>query len=101
MNELRLLLEEKLLMRREKKDVMSELPAKMRELVILNPSLVELNTKALKVASSQMNNDKLKGNEKRKALLAYFNETSQVKAKAVRIPSYELSFLAKISLFFF
>ncbi len=83
MNELRLMLEEKLLMRREKKDVMQELPSKMRELVILNPSLIELNSKSLKMASSQMNNVHLKGSEKRSALLTYFHETSQVKSKAV------------------
>jgi SWI/SNF-related matrix-associated actin-dependent regulator 1 of chromatin subfamily A len=83
MNELRLLMEEKLLMRREKKDVMQELPSKMRELVILNPSLIELNTKSLKMASTQMNNTHLNGSEKRSALLVYYNETCQVKAKAV------------------
>ena len=81
MSELRLLLEEKLLMRREKRDVMEQLPSKIRELVILNPSLIELNTKSLKNASNQMQNTK--GMEKRGALLAYFQETSKVKAKAV------------------
>jgi SWI/SNF-related matrix-associated actin-dependent regulator 1 of chromatin subfamily A len=81
MNELRLLLDEKLLMRREKRDVMSELPSKMRELIILNPSLIELNTKALNEASNLMKN--VKGSDKHKALLQYFHETSQTKAKAV------------------
>lgn len=81
MNELRLLLEEKILMRREKKQVMDQLPAKIRELVILNPNLIELNTKSLKQASKVMEN--LKGMEKRGALLNYFQETSKVKLQAV------------------
>jgi SWI/SNF-related matrix-associated actin-dependent regulator 1 of chromatin subfamily A len=82
MNELRILLEEKLLIRREKKDVMQQLPSKIREMVILNQNLVELNTKSLKIASKKMN-DNLKGLEKRGALLSYFQETSKAKVKAV------------------
>ncbi|CAF0806668.1 unnamed protein product [Brachionus calyciflorus] len=82
MTELRLLLEEKILIRREKKDVIQELPSKMREMVILNPTLIELNTRALKQASNKME-ENLKGMEKRGALLKYFQETSKVKAKAV------------------
>jgi SWI/SNF-related matrix-associated actin-dependent regulator 1 of chromatin subfamily A len=82
MNELRILLEEKLLIRREKKDVMQQLPSKIREMVILNPNLVELNTKSLKIASNKMN-ENLKGLEKRGALLSYFQETSKAKVKAV------------------
>lgn len=48
MNELRTILEENLLIRREKKDVMTELPSKMRETIVLNPALIELNSKTLK-----------------------------------------------------
>ena len=83
MTELRTLLEEKLLIRREKKDVIQQLPTKMREMVILNPNLIELNVRSLKVASNKMQNDDLKGMEKRGALLGYFQETCKVKAKAV------------------
>lgn len=50
-------------------------------MVILDPSLIETNTKSLKQASNKMEN--LKGMEKRGALLQYFQETSKVKAKAV------------------
>lgn len=82
MKELRLLLEEKILIRREKKDVIQELPSKMREMVILNPALIELNTKSLKQASNKME-ENLKGMEKRGALLKYFQETSKAKARAV------------------
>lgn len=82
MVELKAILEESIMIRREKKDVVSQLPSKMREMVMLNPTLIELNTKALKEASNKMDCN-LKGMEKRGALLSYFQETSKVKAKAV------------------
>ncbi len=50
-------------------------------MIILNPSLIETNTKSLKQASNKMDN--LKGMEKRGALLQYFQETCKVKSKAV------------------
>ncbi len=83
MAELRTVLEEKLLIRREKKDVMSQLPSKTRETVVLNAALVELNSKTLKQASKAHQSSKDKGKEAHGALLNYFQETSRVKAKAV------------------
>jgi SWI/SNF-related matrix-associated actin-dependent regulator 1 of chromatin subfamily A len=83
MTELRTLLEEKLLIRREKKDVIQQLPSKMREMVILNPELVELNDRQLKQASNKVENAGLKGVEKHGALLRYFGETARAKARAV------------------
>jgi SWI/SNF-related matrix-associated actin-dependent regulator 1 of chromatin subfamily A len=65
MTELRTILEEKILIRREKKDVMSQLPSKIREQIILDPALIELNTKSLRQASNLMNQEHLKGMEKR------------------------------------
>lgn len=82
MNELKTLLEEKLLIRREKKDVMSELPSKMRETIILNPALIELKSKTLKQASNLLECSG-KGMAKHGALLSYFQETAKVKAHAV------------------
>jgi SWI/SNF-related matrix-associated actin-dependent regulator 1 of chromatin subfamily A len=82
MVELRTLLEEKLLIRREKKDVIQQLPTKMREMVILNPALVESSARTLKQASNKME-ENLKGMEKRGALLRYFQETAKAKVKAV------------------
>jgi SWI/SNF-related matrix-associated actin-dependent regulator 1 of chromatin subfamily A len=83
MKELQLVLEEKIMIRREKKDVITQLPTKLREMIILDPSLIELEKKSLKQASSQMANEKLKGMEKRGALLTFFSETSKAKARAV------------------
>lgn len=62
---------------------MTQLPSKIREQIILDPGLIELNTKSLRQASSLMKEENLKGMEKRGALLAYFQETSKVKATAV------------------
>ena len=75
------MLEEKLLMRREKSEVIQQLPSKMREMVILDPTLISLNSKSLRNASTQMMNSK--GMERHGALLQYVHETSRVKAKAV------------------
>jgi SWI/SNF-related matrix-associated actin-dependent regulator of chromatin subfamily A-like protein 1 len=61
MKELRLILEKELLIRREKKDVIQQLPNKMREMVVLDPSLVDLSIKSLKAASRNMQNSDLKG----------------------------------------
>ena len=87
MNELRVLLEERLLIRREKKDVIQQLPAKMREMCVLNPALIELNSKTLSQASEKLTrtttSGKASGSEQRGAMLQYFRETSVVKAKAV------------------
>ena len=83
MSELRTVLEEKFLIRREKKDVMSELPSKTRETIILNPALIELNSKTLKHASNAHANSKENGKAAHGALLVYFQETSRVKAAAV------------------
>lgn len=83
MKELRLVLEEKLLIRREKKEVMSQLPSKVREMIILDPDLIQLNSKSLKQASKNMDNLNLKGMEKRGALLNYFQETAKAKVAAV------------------
>lgn len=83
MNELRTVLEEKLLIRREKRDVLSQLPSKMRETIVLNPALIELNSKSLKHASKAMQTNKSNGKADHGLLLNYFQETSKVKAKAV------------------
>lgn len=81
MSELRLLLEEKLLIRREKKDVLLQLPTKMREKVQLDPSLIEHKSKTLMQASQNVQQSTT--SNKRSAILVYFNETSKAKYKAV------------------
>lgn len=80
MQELQLLLEEKLMIRRLKKDVLSQLPSKRRQMVVLDPSLIK--TKTLERAAKEVS--KAKQQEQRGALLNYFFETCACKIPAVR-----------------
>lgn len=83
MSELKLLLEEKLLIRREKKDVIQQLPTKMREKVQLDPNLIEQKSKTLIQASQRVEEPHMKGSDKRSAVIAYFQETCKAKFRAV------------------
>ncbi|KAL9967490.1 hypothetical protein ACROYT_G025722 [Oculina patagonica] len=80
MQELQLLLEEKLMIRRLKKDVLSQLPSKRRQMVMLDPSLIK--TKTLERAAKEVS--KAKQQEQHGALLNYFFETCACKVPAVR-----------------
>ncbi|KAK7473353.1 hypothetical protein BaRGS_00035401 [Batillaria attramentaria] len=82
MGELQLLLEEKMMIRRLKRDVLSQLPAKRRQMVVLDPVSVA-SSRSLIQASRTME-QKLTGMQKRGALLQYFHETCKVKVSAVR-----------------
>ncbi|XP_076461334.1 SWI/SNF-related matrix-associated actin-dependent regulator of chromatin subfamily A-like protein 1 [Babylonia areolata] len=90
MGELQLLLEEKIMIRRLKQDVLTQLPAKRRQMVVLDPVTVS-SSRSLVQASKAMGK-KLSGMEKRGALLQYFHETCKVKVSAVR--NYVLDMVA-------
>ncbi|XP_067649630.1 SWI/SNF-related matrix-associated actin-dependent regulator of chromatin subfamily A-like protein 1 [Haliotis asinina] len=83
MVELQLLLEERIMIRRQKKDVLSQLPAKVRQMVLLDPQSIKSN-KDLKNSSKLLDHKNLKGMERRGALLEYFHHTCTAKTKAVR-----------------
>ncbi|XP_071102073.1 SWI/SNF-related matrix-associated actin-dependent regulator of chromatin subfamily A-like protein 1 [Haliotis cracherodii] len=83
MAELQLLLEERIMIRRQKKDVLSQLPAKVRQMVLLDPQSIKSN-KDLKNSSKLLDHKNLKGMERRGALLEYFHHTCTAKTKAVR-----------------
>lgn len=83
MNELQLILEEKIMIRRLKKDVLKQLPDKMRQMVVLDPSSIKIN-KEMKTDCKAMNIKGLKGMERRGILLEYFHHTGTAKIPAIR-----------------
>lgn len=83
MTELQLILEEKYMIRRVKSQVLSQLPSKQRQMIILDPSLVKCHTSEMKVMACKMNQQFTKAVEKRGALLSYYSETAKAKSKAV------------------
>ncbi|KAH9492456.1 SWI/SNF- matrix-associated actin-dependent regulator of chromatin sub A-like protein 1 [Bulinus truncatus] len=80
MQELQLFLEKKIMIRRMKKDVLSQLPSKTRHLVFLNIK----KCKSLSNVSKIMSNNHLKSQDRREMLLQYFHETCRVKLDSVR-----------------
>ncbi|CAG0890319.1 unnamed protein product [Darwinula stevensoni] len=83
MSELQLLMEERIMIRRLKSEVISQLPAKRRQMVMLDPSEVKNNSREMKHFSKMLKSATLKTTEKRSQLLQYFRETAQAKLKAV------------------
>lgn len=79
--ELQLVLEEKIMIRRLKRDVLDQLPSKIRQMVILDPSSVKVGRD---MKNSHKFVDKAKGSDRRSALLEYFHETGAAKKQAVK-----------------
>lgn len=84
LGELKLLLEEAVMLRRLKSDVLAQLPAKQRKMVVFAPG--QISTKArtsLDAAAKEMTT---KGNSKkqqREALILFFNRTAEAKIPSV------------------
>uniref|UniRef100_A0A4W4GZY6 SWI/SNF-related matrix-associated actin-dependent regulator of chromatin subfamily A-like protein 1 n=1 Tax=Electrophorus electricus TaxID=8005 RepID=A0A4W4GZY6_ELEEL len=76
--ELKLLLEESLMLRRLKSDVLSQLPAKQRKVVTVTTDGMDSRTKAALSAAAT----DLKMQEK-EALLVFFNHTAEAKIRAI------------------
>lgn len=83
MQELQLLLEKSIMIRRLKSDVLSQLPAKQRQVVVLDPSTVKTHDKVLKHMAKEMQNEQIQGMQRRGVLLTYFRETGLHKSKAI------------------
>ncbi|KAK4469102.1 hypothetical protein MN116_006689 [Schistosoma mekongi] len=81
MAELQLVLERSIMIRRVKADVLSQLPAKRRELVVLDPSIIKKGS--LGRHAKTLLTGKLSNNEKRSALFEYFHATGSVKIPAI------------------
>lgn len=111
MKELQLLLERHLMIRRLKSDVISQLPSKvrcvwasaymncpfflckypkyrlfifLRQMVILNPEVINSKSKDMKRCVEKLNQQNLTGTEKRGPLLKYYCATGKAKLKAIQ-----------------
>ncbi|XP_051010070.1 SWI/SNF-related matrix-associated actin-dependent regulator of chromatin subfamily A-like protein 1 isoform X1 [Acomys russatus] len=83
LGELKLLLEEAIMLRRLKSDVLSQLPAKQRKMVVVNPGRISTRAKAaLEAAAKEMTKDKTKQQQK-EALIVFFNRTAEAKIPCV------------------
>ena len=83
MAELQILLERHIMIRRLKRDVITQLPSKRRQLVLLDPGQVRCRSKKMSAMESRMGERSLRGAERRGALLEYFRETATAKLPAV------------------
>ncbi|XP_070565988.1 SWI/SNF-related matrix-associated actin-dependent regulator of chromatin subfamily A-like protein 1 [Ptychodera flava] len=83
MTELQILLEERIMIRRLKKDVLQQLPSKTRQMILMDPGVVKTNSQSLKAAAKQMARAGQNKKEQRGALLQYFSESGTAKIQAV------------------
>ncbi|XP_036609529.1 SWI/SNF-related matrix-associated actin-dependent regulator of chromatin subfamily A-like protein 1 [Trichosurus vulpecula] len=80
LGELKLLLEECVMLRRLKSDVLSQLPAKQRKMVVVAPGQMDAKTRAvLAAAAKEMTTEKKNKRQQKEALLLFFNRTAEAK----------------------
>ncbi|XP_076603149.1 SWI/SNF-related matrix-associated actin-dependent regulator of chromatin subfamily A-like protein 1 [Chaetodon auriga] len=84
LGELKLLLEECLMLRRLKSDVLSQLPAKQRKVVTVTIDGINTRTKAaLSAAAKQLTRGSSNKKEEKEALLVFYNHTAEAKLQAI------------------
>ncbi|XP_041663486.1 SWI/SNF-related matrix-associated actin-dependent regulator of chromatin subfamily A-like protein 1 isoform X2 [Cheilinus undulatus] len=84
LGELKLLLEECLMLRRLKSEVLSQLPSKQRKVVTVTIDGVNTRTKAaLSAAAKQLAKGTHNKKEEKEALLIFFNHTAEAKLQAI------------------
>ncbi|KAG8431649.1 hypothetical protein GDO86_020616 [Hymenochirus boettgeri] len=84
LNELKLLLEESIMIRRLKSEVLSQLPAKQRKMVIVAPEGIAAKTKAALVAAAKEMAKGFKNKvQEKEALLLFYNRTAEAKIRSV------------------
>ncbi|KAG8520838.1 SWI/SNF-related matrix-associated actin-dependent regulator of chromatin subfamily A-like protein 1 [Galemys pyrenaicus] len=83
LRELKLLLEEAVMLRRLKSDVLSQLPAKQRKLVLVAPGRFSAKVRAaLDTIAKEMTKDSNKQKQKQ-ALIMFFNSTAEAKIPSI------------------
>lgn len=80
LEELKTILEEKIMIRRLKSDVLNQLPAKIRQVIVIEP---EMNNRSMDAFAKKLNHATINGADKRSTLLAYFAETGKAKVNSI------------------
>ncbi|MEE6488805.1 hypothetical protein FKM82_015387 [Ascaphus truei] len=84
LSELKLLLEESIMIRRLKSDVLSQLPAKQRKMVVVAPEGINAKAKAeLAAAAKEMAKGFKSKAQEKEALLLFYNRTAEAKIRSV------------------
>ncbi|XP_066542705.1 SWI/SNF-related matrix-associated actin-dependent regulator of chromatin subfamily A-like protein 1 isoform X2 [Hoplias malabaricus] len=84
LTELKLLLEESLMLRRLKADVLSQLPAKQRKVVTVTTDGINARTKAaLSAAAKELASGRHNKMQEKEALLVFYNHTAEAKIRAI------------------
>ncbi|XP_069769218.1 SWI/SNF-related matrix-associated actin-dependent regulator of chromatin subfamily A-like protein 1 isoform X1 [Narcine bancroftii] len=82
--ELRLILLESLMVRRLKSDVLSQLPAKRRKVVLVEPQGMSAKAKtALKAAAEEMARGHKTKRKQKEALIVFYNRTGEAKVRSI------------------
>ncbi|NXA11486.1 SMAL1 protein, partial [Sapayoa aenigma] len=84
LTELKILLEESIMIRRLKSDVLSQLPAKQRKMVVVAPEGISAKTKAvLEAEAKKMAKGYKSKQQEKEALLVFFSKTAEAKIHSV------------------
>ncbi|NXC04387.1 SMAL1 protein, partial [Orthonyx spaldingii] len=84
LTELKILLEESIMIRRLKSDVLSQLPAKQRKMVVVAPEGISAKTKAVLAAEAKKMAKGYESKQQQKeALLVFFSKTAEAKIRSV------------------
>ncbi|XP_051839539.1 SWI/SNF-related matrix-associated actin-dependent regulator of chromatin subfamily A-like protein 1 isoform X2 [Antechinus flavipes] len=82
LGELRILLEETVMLRRLKSSVLSQLPAKQRKMVVVAPGQMDSKSRAvLAAAAKEMTTEKKSKRQQKEALILFFNRTAEAKVQ--------------------